>query len=83
MKRVDATLTPPIRTLKLAALVAASFAGIGAAAAAECEQPDSHIETDRPDVTNSAIVATQLYLLFVCCLFARCAALRELSENRL
>jgi len=56
MKRVDATRTPPIRTLKLAALVAASLAGIGSAAAAECPQPDSPIETDRPDVTNSSIV---------------------------
>jgi len=40
----------------LAALVAASLAGIGSAAAAQCTQPDSPIETDRPDVTNSAIV---------------------------
>ena len=56
MKRVDAARTPPIRTLKFAAMLAASLAGIGSAAAAECPQPDSPIETDRPDVTNSSIV---------------------------
>jgi hypothetical protein len=38
----------------LAALAAAS--GIASAAAAECTQPDSSIETDRPDVTNSSVV---------------------------
>jgi len=37
--------------------VAAPLAGIGSvAAAAECPQPNSPIETDRPDVTNSPIV---------------------------
>jgi len=56
MKRAEAARTPPIRALKLALLVAASLAGIGSAPAAECTQPDSPIETDRPDVTNSAIV---------------------------
>ena len=56
MKRVDAAQTPPIRTLKLAALVATSLVGIGSAVAAECPQPDNPIETDRPDVTNSSIV---------------------------
>jgi hypothetical protein len=58
MKRVDATPTLPMRALRLAALVAGSLAGIGAAAAAECPQPNSPIETDRPDVTNSAIVVS-------------------------
>ena len=42
--------------MRLAALVAASLAGIGSAAAAECTQPDSPIETDRPDATNSSVV---------------------------
>src|SRR5262252_4810189 len=58
MKRAQAARIPPIRALRLAALVAASLASIGsaAAAAAQCTQPDSPIETDRPDVTNSAIV---------------------------
>jgi outer membrane putative beta-barrel porin/alpha-amylase len=56
MKRAKAARTPPIRALGLAALVAGSLAGIGCAAAAECTQRDSPIETDRPDVTNSAIV---------------------------
>jgi hypothetical protein len=40
----------------LAALAAASLADIGSAVAAECTQPDSPIETDRPDVTNSSVV---------------------------
>src|SRR5262252_5944946 len=58
MKRAQAARIPPIRALRLAALVAASLASIGsaAAAAAQCTQPDSPIETDRPDVTDSAIV---------------------------
>jgi hypothetical protein len=56
MKRAEATRTTPIRALRLAALVAASLAGIGSAAAAECTQPDSPIETDRPDATNSSVV---------------------------
>lgn len=54
MERAAAVRTPPMPAL--AALVAASLAGIGSAAAAQCTQPDSPIETDRPDVTNSAIV---------------------------
>jgi len=60
MKRAQAARIPPIRALRLAALVAASLASIGsaAAAAAQCTQPDSPIETDRPDVTNSAIVVS-------------------------
>src|SRR5215472_8125338 len=41
--------------LYVAVFVAASVAGI-ASAAAQCTQPDTPIETDRPDVTNSAIV---------------------------
>src|SRR5947208_12345425 len=56
MKRAEAARTTPIRALRLAALVAASLAGIGSAAAAECTQPNTPIETDRPDVTNSSIV---------------------------
>jgi hypothetical protein len=60
MKRAEAARTTPIRVLRLAALVAASvaasLAGIGSAAAAECTQPNTPIETDRPDVTNSPIV---------------------------
>jgi hypothetical protein len=57
MKRAEAARTPPRRALRFAALVAASLTGIGsAAAAAQCTQPDSPIETDRPDVTNSPIV---------------------------
>ena len=54
MERAAAVRTPPMPAL--AALVGASLAGIGSAAAAQCTQPDSPIETDRPDVTNSAIV---------------------------
>jgi opacity protein-like surface antigen len=46
----------PIRALKFVALAAASLATMSAAAAAQCTQPDSPIETDRPDVTNSSIV---------------------------
>jgi hypothetical protein len=45
-----------MRVAILAALAAASFADIGSAEAAECTQPDSPIETDRPDVTNSSVV---------------------------
>jgi opacity protein-like surface antigen len=46
-----------IRVLRLATFVAASLACLDSfAAAAECTQPDSPIETDRPDVTNSSIV---------------------------
>ncbi|MGB5180600.1 MAG: transporter [Xanthobacteraceae bacterium] len=56
MKRAEAARTTPLGALRLAALLAASLAGIGVAAAAECTQPDSPIETDRPDVTNSAVV---------------------------
>jgi opacity protein-like surface antigen len=56
MKRVETAETPPIRALRFIALAAASLAGIGSAVAAECTQPDSPIETDRPDVTNSSIV---------------------------
>jgi Putative MetA-pathway of phenol degradation len=40
----------------VAALVSGTLAGIVSAAAAECTQPNSPIETDRPDVTNSSIV---------------------------
>jgi hypothetical protein len=40
----------------LAALVFGTLASIVSAAAAECTQPNSPIETDRPDVTNSSIV---------------------------
>jgi hypothetical protein len=40
----------------LAALAAASLASIGSAPAAECTQPNTPIETDRPDVTNSSVV---------------------------
>jgi outer membrane putative beta-barrel porin/alpha-amylase len=40
----------------LGVLAAASLAGIDSALAAECTQPDSPIETDRPDVTNSSVV---------------------------
>lgn len=60
MKRAEAARKTPIRAPRLAALVAASvaasLAGIGSAAAAECTQPNTPIETDRPDVTNSSIV---------------------------
>ncbi|MFY9771015.1 MAG: transporter [Xanthobacteraceae bacterium] len=56
MKRAEAARTTPLGALRLAALLAASLAGIGVAAATECTQPDSPIETDRPDVTNSAVV---------------------------
>ena len=56
MKRAEAARTTPLGALRLAALLAASLAGIGVAAATECTQPDSPIETDRPDVTNSSIV---------------------------
>jgi outer membrane putative beta-barrel porin/alpha-amylase len=45
-----------MRVATLAALAAACFAGIGSAMATECTQPDSPIETDRPDVTNSSVV---------------------------
>src|SRR6516225_8193084 len=46
-----------MRALQLAALVATSLIGFESfAAAAECTQPDTPIETDRPDVTNSSIV---------------------------
>ena len=44
------------RALRFAVLVASSVAGIDSAAAAQCTQPDTPIETDRPDVTNSSIV---------------------------
>jgi outer membrane putative beta-barrel porin/alpha-amylase len=40
----------------LAVLLSGTLAGIVSAAAAECTQPNSPIETDRPDVTNSSIV---------------------------
>jgi hypothetical protein len=46
-----------MRVLLLTALVAVSLAGFESfATAAECTQPDTPIETDRPDVTNSSIV---------------------------
>jgi hypothetical protein len=46
-----------MRVLLLTALVATSLAGFESfATAAECTQPDTPIETDRPDVTNSSIV---------------------------
>ena len=46
-----------IRTASLAALVAMSAASFSwSAPAAECTQPGTPIETDRPDVTNSSIV---------------------------
>src|SRR5215472_13272699 len=44
------------RALRFAALVAASVLCIDTAVAAECTQPNTPIETDRPDVTNSSIV---------------------------
>jgi len=64
MKPAEVARTTPIRVLTLVALLAAlltfllaaSVAVIGPAVAAECTQPDAPIETDRPDVTNSAIV---------------------------
>jgi outer membrane putative beta-barrel porin/alpha-amylase len=56
MTRVDAAQTPSRRSLRLAAVVSGTLAGIVSAAAAECTQPSSPIETDRPDVTNSSIV---------------------------
>jgi hypothetical protein len=56
MKRAEAARTKLLGALRLSALLAASLTGIGAAAAAECTQPDTPIETDRPDVTNSSIV---------------------------
>src|ERR1700719_2110739 len=56
MKRAEAARTTPLGALRLAALLAASLAGIGVAAATECTQPDSPIETDRPDTTNSSVV---------------------------
>jgi hypothetical protein len=46
-----------MRVLLLTALVATFLAGFESfATAAECTQPDTPIETDRPDVTNSSIV---------------------------
>ena len=57
MKQAEAARTTLIGVLRLAVFVAAPLAGIGSvAAAAECPQPNSPIETDRPDVTNSPIV---------------------------
>jgi opacity protein-like surface antigen len=44
------------RALRFAALAAASVLCIQSAVAAECTQPNTPIETDRPDVTNSSIV---------------------------
>jgi outer membrane putative beta-barrel porin/alpha-amylase len=55
MTRADAARTASRRSLRLAAVVSGTLAGIVSAAAAECTQ-ESHIETDRPDVTNSAVV---------------------------
>lgn len=56
MTQVDAAQTPSRRSLRLTALVSGTLAGIVSAAAAECTQPGSPIQTDRPDVTNSSIV---------------------------
>jgi len=47
------------RALRFAALVAASVLCIDSAVAAECTQPNTPIETDRPDVTNSSVVVPQ------------------------
>src|SRR5689334_23888842 len=56
MTRADAALTASRRSLRLAVFVSVTLAAIVPAAAAECTQPDSPIETDRPDATNSSIV---------------------------
>jgi hypothetical protein len=56
MKRAEVARTTLMRALRLAALVAVSLAGIATAAAAQCTQSNTPIETDRPDVTNSSIV---------------------------
>ena len=56
MTHAQAARTPSRRSLGLAVLLSGTLAGIVSAAAAECTQPNSPIETDRPDVTNSSIV---------------------------
>jgi hypothetical protein len=56
MTQADAARPPSRQSLRVAALVSGTLAGIVSAAAAECTQPNSPIETDRPDVTNSSIV---------------------------
>ena len=56
MTHAHAARTPSRRSLGLAVLLSGTLAGIVSAAAAECTQPNSPIETDRPDVTNSSIV---------------------------
>jgi outer membrane putative beta-barrel porin/alpha-amylase len=56
MTQAHTARTSSIRSLRLAALFSGTLAGIVSAAAAECTQPSSPIETDRPDVTNSSIV---------------------------
>jgi len=56
MTHAHAARTPSRRSLGLAVLLSGTLAGIVSAAAAECTQPNSPIETDRTDVTNSSIV---------------------------
>src|SRR3984885_2818160 len=48
-----------MRSLRSAAFLVGSVVTLGASAAAskECTQPSNPIETDRPDTTNSSIVA--------------------------
>lgn len=45
-----------LTALVLTTIVAACLLGVASATAAECTASDAAIETDRPDVTNSAIV---------------------------
>ena len=43
----------------LIGLALSAFAASAAAAAEQCPQKDSPIDTDRPDVTNSSVVVPQ------------------------